>query len=147
MSGSNMGYYMRHIVTDAESISLLQIEHALRAIDSRYSVGDGDLMHGGDLYATVEAQRPGDNLFDEEVQELLAEIQGVRGKGRKKVGIALQNAKAIVAVQVLWQDREAEETLQKLDPLWEWLFINRQGLLQADGEGYYDHAGLILELQ
>jgi hypothetical protein len=142
-----MSYYMRYIATDEKDISLPEIEQALQAVDSRYSVRDGDLKYGDDLYGQIEVNRPGDGIFDEEVEELKAELEDTKGKGKKKVETALQNAKAIIAVQVLWQDRETEETLQKIDPLWEWLFANRQGLLQADGEGYYDTSGLILRVE
>jgi hypothetical protein len=37
--------------------------------------------------------------------------------------------------------------LKAIDPLWRWLHANRRGLLQADGEGYYDAKGLVLELE
>ena len=52
-----------------------------------------------------------------------------------------------VAVRVLDQGREPEETLAKLDPLWQWLLANREGLLQAEGEGYYGATGLILQVE
>jgi len=40
--------------------------------------------------------------------------------------------------------RTAEQTLELLSPLWEWLLANRRGLIQADGEGFYDGQHLIL---
>jgi hypothetical protein len=76
---------------------------------------------------------------------LLEEVEESEGEGKTKVKRALEQAKAIVALQVLWQGCGTEETMEKLEPLWEWLFANRQGLLQADAEGYYDSSGLILE--
>ena len=59
---------------------------------------------------------------------------------------ALTNATSIIAVRVLWQGREPEPTLEKLDALWNWLLSNRTGLMQADDEGYYDSSGLILSV-
>lgn len=35
----------------------------------------------------------------------------------------------------------------RLDPLWVWLFQNRDGLLQADSEGYYDRRGIIFRME
>jgi hypothetical protein len=67
------------------------------------------------------------------------------GKGRKRVEKVLKTAKRTIAVQVLSQGRESEETLSGIDPLWRWLFLTRKGLLHADGEGYYDEDDLILE--
>lgn len=142
-----MGYYMRYIVTDEQRVSLSEIERALRAIDPHYLVGDGDLKHDDGLYGQLEINQPGDGLFEEEVDELKAELEDTRGKAKKKVEAVLENAKAVVAIQVLWQDRDIEETLKKIDPLWKWLFANRQGLLQADGEGWYDASGLILRVR
>jgi hypothetical protein len=42
-----------------------------------------------------------------------------------------------VAARVLWQGRRAEEALDLLDPLWDWLTASRHGLVQAHGEGFY----------
>ena len=58
---------------------------------------------------------------------------------------ALERGTAIVAVRVLWRGREPDETLDMLSPLWEWLFANRTGILQADDEGWYHGPDLILE--
>jgi hypothetical protein len=38
----------------------------------------------------------------------------------------------------------AEQTLSLLDPLWHWLQEHHRGLVQADGEGFYEHQRLIL---
>jgi hypothetical protein len=46
---------------------------------------------------------------------------------------------------VLHQGRSNEETLGLLAPLWDWLTTSRRGLVQADGEGFYDQGELILE--
>ncbi len=56
-------------------------------------------------------------------------------------------SKAMFVIRVLWQGREAEETLDKIVPLWDWLFENYSGLLQADGEGYYDKEQKILKTE
>ena len=45
------------------------------------------------------------------------------------------------------EEADAEETLDALGPLWSWLQENRRGMLQADGEGYYDVNGLVLEVE
>jgi hypothetical protein len=46
---------------------------------------------------------------------------------------------------VLFQDRPLEITFSQIEPLWQWLFDHRSGLLQAEAEGYYDRTKLILE--
>ena len=57
----------------------------------------------------------------------------------------LRRATAIVCLQVLWQGRDSEATFSKIDLLWQWLFLFRRGVMQADGEGFYDEDGLIVE--
>jgi len=88
-----------------------------------------------------------DDLFEEELCELKESVEEARGARRADVLKILDEPKAIVAVEVLWQGRETEPTLQKIDPLWAWLFSHRKGLLQADGEGYYDRSGHILKVE
>jgi hypothetical protein len=142
-----MSYYMRYIVNDEKEISILDIEQGLKGIHSQYAIVDGDLKYGNDLYGQIEINRPGDESFEEEIEEFKSELEETRGKGKKKVEAVLTSAKTIVAVQVLWQGRKTEETLQKIYPLWYWLFANRQGLLYADGEGYYEFTKLILRVE
>lgn len=151
-----MGYYMRFITTDATETTPAILEQALKAADSRYSITEsGELKHGGGLYGAVEINRPGDGLFDEEIEELKEFVEDaqmgwlsfLRGKRKADVVKTLDSAKAIVAVQVLFGDRQAQATIRKLDPLFQWLFVNRKGLLQVDDEGYYDQTGRILKVE
>lgn len=143
-----MGYYMRFITTDENETTLSTLEEALKQIDPAYSItASGELTHGDDLYGVIEINRPGDELFDEEIEELREIVEDVRGKRRADVLKTLGEATAIIAVQVLWEDRQPEATLEKLNPLWQWLFSHRTGLLQADDEGYYDARGLVLRVE
>src|SRR5262245_8436309 len=74
-------------------------------------------------------------------------VEDVRGKRKADVLKTLEEASAIIAVQVLFQDRQTEATLQKLLPHWEWLLSHRKGLVQADDEGYFDQSGRILKVE
>jgi len=107
----------------------------------------GDLMHYNEIYGQVEINRIGDDLFNEEIEELREFVEDAEGKDKKKVTKCLRKARCIVTVQVLFQYRDTETTLSKINTLWQWLFANRKGLLQADGEGYYDLNELILEVE
>ena len=146
-----MGYYMRFIVTVERDVSLSVFESALKQVDSAYLIerdeesdSEGLLKCGDDVYGQIELNRPGDGLFDGEIEELKGFVDNSEGAKQSEVLNVLGQAKAIVAIRVLDQGRESEDTLMKIDPLWRWLFANRQGLLQAGGEGYYDASGLIL---
>ncbi len=87
-------------------------------------------------------------LFDEEIEELREFLEDAEGVRKPEVMQTLNDAKVIVALQVLQQGRATdEETLERIDSLWEWLFANYKGLMQADAEGYYDAQGLVLEVE
>ena len=52
-------------------------------------------------------------------------------------------AKRTVVVRV----GDHDEALELLDIVWDWLFTHRSGLLQADGEGFYEGEELILPVK
>ena len=149
-----MGYYMRFIVTDEKPINLTLLQEILRAIDLEYCLDRdddpasevADLMYGGDIFGEIEINRPDSEIFDEELEELRDAVNESACKGRTRVLETLDQARAIISLRVLWQGRKPEATLERIDPLWKWLFDNRDGLLQANGEGYYDKSGLVCEV-
>jgi hypothetical protein len=150
-----MGYYMRFIVTDGE-LRLAEIEEALQSADGAYRLHhhsgsqrqSADLYHGDELYGELEINRPGDGLFEDEVAELRETVEEAEeGDERQRVVEFLARATGMLAVRVLWQGRNVEPTLEKLDPLWKWLHDRREGLLQADSEGYYDQDGLVFNVE
>jgi len=132
---------MRYVVTDARPVTLGKLDEALKSVDSNYAVKNGELYDGTELFAKLDIDCP---PVDEEMEELLEDAEDAGGDARDMVLKVLRDSTAVLAVRVLWQGREAEPTLQRIDPLWEWLYTNRSGLMQADGEGYYDSTGLVL---
>ncbi|RQV95130.1 MAG: hypothetical protein EH224_08365 [Calditrichaeota bacterium] len=147
-----MGYYLRYISDDDRDININLLENALRAIDQRYIITKenptsnvGDLVYGDELFGIIEVNTIGEDIFEEEIEELKENINDINSKNTVTVRQTLTNARTIIAIQVLFQGRSIEQTLCKIDPLWNWLFGNRKGLLQVDGEGYYEKSGLILE--
>ena len=151
-----MGYYMRFISIDKEDISLNVLESALRQSDADYRIkrdnesdNEGIITNKEEIYGQIYVYRPGDGIFDSEVEVLkdFVEEAGDQMKQKQTVLSVLNHSTMIIFVRVLWQGRrESEETLEKLDPLWDWLLAKRKGLIQADNEGYYDATGLILEV-
>jgi hypothetical protein len=147
-----MGYFMRYIVTDDREVSLDILETALKNANPLYSIqrskGEfGELRLGSEIYATIEINSRADELFDSELEELMEEVEEAETGEKQFVLDMLKAAKFTIAVQVLWGSRRTEETLGKLDPLWNWLRANRKGLVQADGEGYYEERKLILRIE
>jgi hypothetical protein len=148
-----MGYYMRFFDTSEKPVTIVEIEDALRHVDPAYhleppesaKIPQADLYLRDGLYAEIEINAPGDGLFEGEIAEMLEFLEDAEGNGRNRVEMVLKCARRIVSVRVLGQDRESGDTLAGIDPLWRWLFSTRVGLLQADGEGYYDADDLVLE--
>ena len=148
-----MGYYMRFVSRDATPVTTTQLRDALLAADPGYDVQIDDVAatvsHTGARIAHVEINVPGDGLFDEERDELADFVADVEAEAPAKARVleALRNARTIVAAQVLFGTGDTETTLARLDPLWRWLLSNREGLLQADGERYYDAGGIVLAVE
>lgn len=145
---------MRFFIMDRGEISLQSIEEAIRKTDSSYSITNrhadresGDLYCMNEILGQIEINRSGNDLFEEEIDEFKEFLEDVTGEGKKEVLKCLKKARATVAVQVLFGDRDAEVVLKKIDPIWQWLFASRKGLCQTDGEGFYDQEGLILKLE
>src|SRR5690348_1653917 len=134
---------MRYIVADERPVAVGDIRTAFAGAGAGYEIegedGEATITHAGQAIGEVTVNVPGDGLFDEEIVELveLAQEGDDRSAAARVVGV-LRAARAIVAVRVLFGDREADRTLDLLAPIWTWLQVNREGLIQADGEGYYD---------
>jgi len=142
---------MRYVVVDERALTLADVRRAFAAEEEDYGVdgtGSGaDVSIDGRTIAQLAICVPGDGSFDDERSELTESANEGAGPGKATVLDALGRARAILSVQVLFGDAAPEEVLDALGPLWSFLQDNRRGLLQADGEGYYDADGLILELE
>jgi hypothetical protein len=155
LEDDSMSFYMRFLMTGSEPLTLSALEQALKETDPTYGIADlrdqpfpsGHLVSGGDHYGQIEVSEV-DPAEDEEIEELKEEIEHSKAPKAQRQAVlhTLQQVKAMLVLRVLWQDRTTEATLQKIDPLWKWLFATRDGILQVDGEGYYDRSGLILGL-
>ena len=145
-----MGHYLRYITTDSRPITLATLTHALQQMDAAYTVylsdidvNSGDLYHMEWLLGVLEINSQGEEIFEEDIADLK---ELVEFSNNVSVLETLNQAKAIIAVEAIWQGNNSEATLRKLDALWDWLFANYDGLLQVDNEGFYDQDNLIFEL-
>ncbi|MEL6177969.1 MAG: hypothetical protein AAFS10_03405 [Myxococcota bacterium] len=148
-----MGYYMRYITTTSNIPTLDAIRSSLQTMDTHYrltsvepSEMSAELFFDEAIVGELDINMRGDGLFDEEIKELRDFVEHDAIGDRAPVLAALTEATAIIAVRVLWGERDTETTMALLDPLWSWLLEHYSGLLQADSEGYYDGSGLILEV-
>ena len=147
-----MGYYMRFISTDERKLSLKEIESALKVSDSNYEIEtddddvEGTLTYGDGVYGQLEINEKGDGIFEDEIEMLKENVEASEGENKQRVLDALEKSKSLLFVRVLDQGRDDEETLGKIDMMFNRLLENHQGLMHADYEGYYDTSGLILEV-
>jgi hypothetical protein len=138
-----VGYYIRFLLEDGRPLSLQEVMAGLRTVDPAFALSsDGHLTRDGELLAQLEVSLPGNGLLEDEIEEFREEAAEAGGT---EVAARLGSVTAILAARVLHQDRDSEETLGLLAPLWDWLTEHRRGLVQADGEGFYDQGELILE--
>jgi len=91
--------------------------------------------------------RPLDGPFEEELEEFMESLEGAAAAEAPEVVDVLGRTKAILAVQILFQDRGTTATSALLDPLWRWLRAHHHGLVHLDGEGFYDRDGHPLRRQ
>lgn len=148
-----MGYYMRFILTGDESPQLEDIRAALRSLSLDYAVitpdddpSRAELLFAGERLGDLEFNQPGDDIFDEDIDELRQLVSRSQSENRQRVLDVLDRARMMIAAQLFWQGDESEPVLVRVDPLWDWLFASYDGLLQADGDGFYDSESLILEM-
>jgi hypothetical protein len=143
-----LGYYMRYILSDDRPVTMENIREAFADAGPGYQIDDEEMectvAYQGRPAGHITLNVPGDGLFDAERDELVEFASDGDEPAKERVVDTLRHAHGIVAVQVLFGDGDTERTIDALRPLWTWMQANRSGLLQADGEGYYDRRKLIL---
>jgi hypothetical protein len=138
-------------MTDENELTLAQLATGLQEFDPAYQVPHekraGEVMYGDELYAEIEINEPGDSLFDDELEETIDAVTLAGGARARDVLETLRQTKQMVVLRILYQGRDSEQTLTKIDPVLVWLMMKREGMLQVDGEGFYEGEELILEME
>ena len=143
-----VGYYMRFFVEGDRVSSKNALTDVFTRAGAEYQLVDGVLSRGAAQFASIEINRRGDELFQEEIDEFREFLEDAdEGPAKVRVLQCLDSAMGTVAVHVLFGNRDTEGTLDARTPLWETLFSRYDGLLQADGEGFYEGDNLILKLE
>jgi len=154
-----MGYSIFFLQTDEVSISLVALERALKQMDAAYSIDSGitkrqgNLRYDTNLYGQIEIVTPDKDYFRQHIADLKEIVLSTREFFREgameddldweRVESVLDNTRTIFVIDVVWQGSEAEDTLVKIDPVWDWLHNNHQGLVY-DGDAYYDQTDKVL---
>lgn len=147
-----MSFYIRYIINDDKAISLDAIEAGIESIDPKFRFSEWDreceyahLYHGNDLYGDLELYRLDQDEIDEAIEELIEETESAVEGDKDSVIDCLHNAKVMIISHV--NEQGEDDIIAAIAPLWGWLLDNYTGLLQADGEGYYDWQHQILKMK
>ncbi|WP_020470989.1 hypothetical protein [Zavarzinella formosa] len=148
-----MAYHMRFFDTSPKPLTITAVETALRVTDPTYRLVDvgenpipqASLFLGDAPQGELEINTPGDGVFDNLVKEMLARLANSGHEFREAVETTLTMTQRIITVRISAEEASLDDTLAAIDPLWDWLFDSRQGLLHAEGEGYYEDGEMVLE--
>jgi hypothetical protein len=142
---------MRYFVAGVEMPPLAGLDAAFRQIDAGYALladpideGAGELYHGEDLLAELEINRPGDDLFDGDLEDLREELDKQDDPAAGQVSAWLEHASGMLVVHVLRGGHEQYDT--RIAPLLDYLFAAYNGVLQVDTEGFFSREGRIVSL-
>lgn len=149
-----MSYYMRFIVadtsTDAAPLHLDAVDALLKAVDPAFAVridpmlpDAGDLFYGDEAYAIIEINRPGDEIFEDELDELREAVSVHDSPRKAAVLVTLDAATHMIALEIT---EAGDENLASLEPFWDALFARYAGLLQVDEEGFFNRDGRVIAL-
>ncbi len=149
-----MAYYMRYITADREAITFKLLKEILLNLEGEYhlKIDEHDEQRAELSYhdlriADLEINAQGEQLFDEDMEDLIELLSFTSHPNAETVTGVLNTAQTMIVAAVYWQGDDPEPAFSLIDPLWDWLFENRPGLLQADNEGFYDAQQLILEMR
>ena len=145
-----MSYSMRFILTDGPAPTLDEIERDVRKKDTDYSIdrepgsATGDVRYEGDVYGEIEVGEVGAATVDQDLADLASLLPDADDGDPATVEAILKSATSMVKVRFPSEDQASEQSLQTVYPIWQGLFATRQGVLQADDDGYFDKSGRIL---
>jgi hypothetical protein len=136
---------MRFFLADGPPPTMAAIAAALGQRDSSALLAhDGvedaraDLYFADTLYAEIEVNTPGDEVFDEDRDELLDELAKQDDPQAAEVAEHLRQTTGAVVLCVY---EPGHEDYRRLNLLIDWLFETRVGVLQVDEEGLFDRYG------
>lgn len=143
-----MSFNMIFILANKKKTTLLQIARGLKQTDAKYRFESEEyFLYGSELLGQIDIWRPEEKYFQDW-------IQAARDRARTRIATheaqvaeilrVFDRATGILFFNVLWEDRERVETIELYQPLWEWLFEHREGLLYVDSEGYWNVDELLL---
>ena len=136
---------MRFFLTDGPPPSLDDLAAVVTAADATGLIARdaaeparGDLYFDGELYAEIEVNAPGDEIFEEDRLDLLDELAKQDDPKAAEAVDALRWATGAVVLRVY---EPGHDDWPRLNLIVDWLFETRAGVLQVDEEGFFGRDG------
>ena len=144
-----MSYHMRFFDLSPKPLTFAAIETALRVTDPGYRLDANgavaSLWLSDKALGEMEIHAPGDGAFERVVGERVAALAASEDEYREAVEAALHSSRQLIQIRLDVLEEDLDDSLEAIDPLWDWLFDSREGLLHAEGEGYYQDGEMLLE--
>jgi hypothetical protein len=122
------------------TLALNVIKKSLSTEDPSFKIDGGEVSRDGLLLAEIEINKPGSDMFSDEINGMMQKLQQV---GASQVMQRIQGTQAVLAVQIL---DETPNAMELLGPLWTVLSQQAAGLWHVEGSGFYDQGQLIAQV-
>lgn len=119
------------------TLALDVLKQSLRSEDATFKIDGGEVWRGEQLLAEIEINRPGSDMFADDINGMIQRLQSV---GAFPVMQRIQGTQAVLAVQILDGTPNA---MDLLGPLWTVLAQLATGLWHVEGHGFYDQGQLV----
>jgi hypothetical protein len=124
-----MTVYHRYVIADGRSASLDELILCLKSCDLSYDIEGEVILWNGNLCGIlIDVSRKGNPIFDSDIDLLLRRT--ATDSADDKVRRVLSSSTCMVTMQ---ETRDFDS--RAADAIWDWLRINRKGLLAYEGRG------------
>ena len=113
------------------------IKKSLSAESPSFKIDGGEVSRDGQLLAEIEINKPGSDMFSDDISGMLQRLQGVSAPQLMQ---RVEGTQAVLAVQIL---DSAPNAMELLGPFWTVLSRLATGLWHVEGQGFYDQGQLI----
>jgi hypothetical protein len=122
------------------TLGLDVLKKSLSTEDATFKIDGGEVSRGGQLLAEVEINKPGSDMFSDDINGMLQKLHHV---GASQVMQRVQGTQAVLAVQIL---DDPPNAMELLGPFWTVLQRMSTGLWHVEGQGFYDQGQLIAQV-
>jgi hypothetical protein len=123
-------------------LALDVIKQSLGAEDPSFKIDGGEVSRGGQLLAEIEINKPGSDMFSDDIAGMMSKLQYAGGHANH-VQARVQATQSILAVTILDGTPNAMELL---GPFWNVLSRLANGLWHVEGQGFYDQGQLVVQV-